>query len=84
MSVFWAWVIVGIVAGWLTRIMAPGEGRDDVVGDLVVGVIGALLAGWMFTSYGQPGVGGSIVMAYAGAVVFLWGLRVLTRSRARI
>ncbi len=79
-----AWVVVGIVAGWLTKIMAPGEGRGGLFGDLVVGVIGALLAGWMFISYGHPGVGGSVVIAYAGAVVFLWGLRVLTRSQARV
>jgi len=79
-----AWVIVGIVAGWLTKIMGPGEGRGGLLGDLLVGVIGALLAGWLFTSYGRPGVGGSVVIAYVGAVVSLWGLRVLTRSWARI
>jgi len=79
-----AWIMVGIVAGWLTKIMAPGEDPSGLLGDLVVAVMGALMAGWLFTSYGHPGVGGSIVIAYAGAVVFLWGRRVLTWSQARV
>jgi len=79
-----AWVVVGIVAGWLTKIMAPEEGRGGLFADLVAGVIGALVAGWTFTSYGHPGVGGAVVIAYAGAVVSLWGRRVLTRSPARV
>lgn len=78
-----AWIMVGVMAGWVTRTMAPGEGPGGILGDLVVAVIGALTGAWIFTSYGQPGLGGSIVVAYIGAVVFLWVQRALTRSRAR-
>jgi len=65
-----------------------GEGPQGLLGDLVVGVIGAFVGGWIFNYFGYPGVTGlnlgSIVVAFVGSVVFLWGLRVLGRSGARI
>lgn len=87
MSVFWVWVIVGIIAGYVAKSVV-GEGPHGILGDLVVGVIGAFVGGWIFNYFGYPGVTGlnigSIVVAFVGAVVFLWGLRSLTRGRARI
>ncbi len=77
-----AWIIVGMVAGWLMKIAAPEEGSGGILGDLAVGVMGALVGGWIFYSFGRPG--GSVVGAFIGAVMFLWILRVLTRSRARV
>jgi len=87
MSMFWVWVIVGIIAGYLAK-SVRGEGPQGLLGDLVVGVIGAFVGGWIFNYFGYPGVTGlnlgSIVVAFVGSVVFLWGLRVLGRSGARI
>jgi len=87
MSMFWVWVIVGIIAGYLAK-SVRGEGPQGLLGDLVVGVIGAFVGGWIFNYFGHPGVTrlnlGSIVVAFIGSVVFLWGLRVLGRSGARI
>lgn len=87
MSMFWVWVIVGIVAGWLAK-GAMHEGPHGFLGDLIVGVIGAFVGGYIFNYFGHAGVTGlnigSLVVAFVGAVVFLWGLRQLNRSRARI
>jgi uncharacterized membrane protein YeaQ/YmgE (transglycosylase-associated protein family) len=84
---FWVWVIVGIIAGYLAK-SVRGEGPHGLLGDLVVGVIGAFVGGWIFNYFGHPGVTGlnigSILVAFIGSVVFLWGLRVLTRSGVRI
>jgi uncharacterized membrane protein YeaQ/YmgE (transglycosylase-associated protein family) len=84
---FWVWVIVGIIAGYLAK-SVRGEGPNGLLGDLVVGVIGAFVGGWIFNYFGHPGVTGlnlgSILVAFVGSVVFLWGLRVLGRSGARI
>ena len=83
MSIFGVSIVVGIIAGYLAK-RVRGEGPHGLLGDLAVGVIGALLAGWVFGYFGYPGVTGlnigSIVVASVGAVVFLWGLRVLTRN----
>ena len=87
MSIFWVWVIVGIIAGYLAK-GVRGEGPHGLLGDLVVGVIGAFVGGWIFNYFGHSGVTGlnlsSILVAFVGSVVFLWGLRVLGRSGARI
>ena len=84
---FWVWVIVGIIAGYLAKNFMR-EGPQGILGDLVVGVIGAFVGGWIFNYFGHPGVTGlnlgSIVVAFIGSVVFLWGLRVLSRGGARI
>ncbi len=86
-NIFWVWVIVGIVAGYLAK-SSMHEGPHGILGDLIVGVIGAFVGGYIFNDFGHSGVTGlnigSIVVAFVGAVVFLWGLRQLSRSRARI
>jgi uncharacterized membrane protein YeaQ/YmgE (transglycosylase-associated protein family) len=85
MSIF-AWIIVGLVAGYLARLVLPGiePGPRGVVGDLVAGIIGALLGGWIFRTLGYAGVTGinigSIVIAFIGAVIFLLIWRAIARS----
>jgi uncharacterized membrane protein YeaQ/YmgE (transglycosylase-associated protein family) len=70
-----AWIIVGLVAGWLAERIA---GRDHgLITNLVVGIIGALLGGFIFSSLlgfeFQRGLNlASIVVATVGAVVFLY------------
>ena len=80
-----AWIVVGIIAGWLAKIVVPGEGPGGIVGDFVVGVLGAIIGGWLFTSFGHVGVTGlnlgSILVAFVGGVVLLWILRLVTGKR---
>jgi uncharacterized membrane protein YeaQ/YmgE (transglycosylase-associated protein family) len=80
-----AWVIVGIIAGWLAKMVMPGEAPRGVLGDLAVGVVGAVAGGWIFNLFGHPGATGvnvgSIVVAVIGAVVVLWLKRQLTGTR---
>jgi uncharacterized membrane protein YeaQ/YmgE (transglycosylase-associated protein family) len=74
-----AWIIVGIIAGWLAKMVMPGEAPRGVFGDLLVGVAGAIAGGWLFRYFGHPGATGvnvgSLVVAFIGAVVLLWLLR---------
>ncbi|QEL17681.1 GlsB/YeaQ/YmgE family stress response membrane protein [Limnoglobus roseus] len=53
-----AWVIVGLVAGFLAGRVMKGEGFG-LIGDLAMGLIGALVGGFLF---------GFIVQAEAGLV----------------
>ena len=80
-----AWIIVGIIAGWLAKMVIPGEGPRGVLGDLVIGVIGAIAGGWIFNYFGHPGATGvnvgSIVVAFVGAVVVLWLMRQFVGTR---
>lgn len=78
-----AWIVVGVIAGFLAKTVVPGEGPGGVLGDLIVGVVGALLGGWLFNAFGNPGVTGlnawSIIVAFVGSVVLLLIFRLFTR-----
>ena len=83
-----AWIVVGIIAGWLAKMVIPGEGPAGLIGDLVVGVVGAIIGGWVFNYFGHPGVTGlnlgSILVAFIGGVILLWLLRLVTGRRVSI
>ncbi len=80
-----AWIVVGIVAGLLARLVVPGEGPGGLLGDLIIGVVGALIGGWIFHALGYAGATGmnlwSIFVAFVGAVVLLLILRAVTWRR---
>ncbi|HMD01789.1 MAG TPA: GlsB/YeaQ/YmgE family stress response membrane protein [Candidatus Baltobacteraceae bacterium] len=78
-----AWLVVGLIAGFLAKYVVPGEGPGGVVGDLIVGVVGAILGGWLFNMFGHIGATGinlySILVAFVGAVVLLFIMRAFSR-----
>jgi uncharacterized membrane protein YeaQ/YmgE (transglycosylase-associated protein family) len=80
-----AWIIVGLVAGWLTGLVMKGGGYG-IVGDLIVGLVGALIGGFVvgLLFHGSVGLIGSIVVAFIGAVILVVILRALSRGRAPV
>jgi len=72
-----AWLVVGLIAGFLARLVFPGEepGPGGIVGDLIVGIVGAVIGGWVFRAFGGVGVTGinlgSIIVAFVGGVILL-------------
>lgn len=81
-----AWIVVGIIAGFLARAVLPGRepGPGGVWGDLLAGIVGAIVGGWIFRALGMSGVTGvnlgSILVAFVGALVFLMIWRAIARS----
>src|SRR5205085_12670322 len=39
-----AWLVIGLVAGWLAGVIMPGKGFG-LIGDLIIGIVGAFLGG---------------------------------------
>jgi len=78
-----AWIVIGIIAGFLAKSVVPGEAPGGLLGDLVVGIVGALIGGWLFTTFGSAGVTGfnlwSLLVAFVGGVVLLLLVRAFTR-----
>jgi uncharacterized membrane protein YeaQ/YmgE (transglycosylase-associated protein family) len=84
-----AWIVVGLIAGWLAGQVMRGGGYG-LSGDIIVGVVGGLLGGWLATSVLKIGadVNGinleSILVAFVGAVILLLVLRAFGGSRRRV
>ena len=81
-----AWIIIGVIAGWLTGKLMKGSGFGFLM-DMVVGLIGAFIGGWIsgklgFGTASQHGMIGSIVIATIGAVLLTVILRLITGNRS--
>lgn len=74
-----AWIVLGLIAGFIARWIVPGEGPGGVLGDIVVGILGAIIGGWIYGLFSHVGITGfnlpSIVCAIIGAVVLLFLIR---------
>jgi uncharacterized membrane protein YeaQ/YmgE (transglycosylase-associated protein family) len=80
-----AWIIVGLIAGWLTGMVMKGGGYG-IVGDLIVGLIFALIGGFIVGLFihGSVGLIGSIIVAFIGAVILVVVLRSVSGSRSPV
>lgn len=77
-----AWIVVGLIAGWLAGQVMKGGGYGVIV-DIVLGILGGLLGGWIFGELGiwhGGGMIGSIIVAFIGAVILVAITRVLKRA----
>jgi len=76
------WIVVGLVAGWLTGLVMKGGGYGIIV-DILLGILGGFLGGWIFGRLGiwpAGGMIGSIIVAFVGAVILVWITRLLKRA----
>ena len=81
-----AWIIIGIIAGWLTGKLMKGSGYGFFM-DMVVGLVGAVIGGFIASHLGiappgQQGMIVSILIAVAGAVILTWFVRLLSGNRS--
>jgi len=81
-----AWIVIGVIAGWLTGKIMKGSGFGFLM-DMVVGLVGAFIGGWIsgklgFGTASQHGMIGSIVIAVIGAVLLTVVLRLISGSRS--
>jgi uncharacterized membrane protein YeaQ/YmgE (transglycosylase-associated protein family) len=84
MFIIW-WIIVGLIAGFLTGKLMKGSGFGPVM-DIVVGIVGAIVGGFIMQKLGYAGSGGliyTIVVAVIGAVLLTLLIRLITGGRVR-
>lgn len=67
-----AWILIGLIAGWLTGKVTRGRGLGCIA-NVVLGLVGAVIGGWIFSRLGIPAWGfiGSLAAAVVGAVVLV-------------
>jgi uncharacterized membrane protein YeaQ/YmgE (transglycosylase-associated protein family) len=79
---FIAWIVVGLIAGWLAGQVMKGGGYGVLV-DIILGILGGIVGGWVFGLLGiWPGGGmiGSIIVAFIGAVILVGITRLIKRA----
>jgi len=68
-----AWIVIGLVAGWLAGVIMPGKGFG-LVGDLIIGLVGAFLGGLILNLLVPDatfGFWGSLLVALIGACILV-------------
>jgi uncharacterized membrane protein YeaQ/YmgE (transglycosylase-associated protein family) len=79
-----AWIIIGLIAGWITGKLMKGAGYGALM-DIIVGIVGALIGGFIAEHIGFGGDHGfimTVIIAVIGAVVLTLILRLITGNRS--
>jgi uncharacterized membrane protein YeaQ/YmgE (transglycosylase-associated protein family) len=77
------WIILGLVAGVLAKLIMPGRDPGGIIVTIILGIAGALVGGFISTKLELGSVTGfnfpSVVIAVLGAILLLILYRVLKR-----
>lgn len=77
-----AWIVIGLVAGWLAGLVMKGSGYGILV-DVILGVVGALVGGFLASAlFNVPDpISGfdltTLIVAFIGAVIVVAIVRAL-------
>ena len=77
-----SWIIVGLVAGWITGKIEGSPGKGALM-DIIIGLLGALVGGFAMSLLGFRPEGGfiyTIIVAVIGAVLLTWIYRKMTAT----
>ncbi|ELE9714673.1 GlsB/YeaQ/YmgE family stress response membrane protein [Enterobacter kobei] len=80
-----AWIIFGLIAGAIAKLIMPGNDGGGFILTCVLEVVGAVVGGWLATMFGFGGnISGfdmhSFLVAVVGAIVVLGIFRLLRRA----
>jgi uncharacterized membrane protein YeaQ/YmgE (transglycosylase-associated protein family) len=83
---FVTWIVLGLVAGVLAKIVMPGRDPGGLIVTILLGIAGALVGGYIGTRLGFGTVSGfdmrSLAISVGGAVLLLILYRLLKRRGA--
>jgi uncharacterized membrane protein YeaQ/YmgE (transglycosylase-associated protein family) len=86
LSFIW-WLIIGLIAGALARLIMPGRDAMGVIATILLGIVGSIIGGlvsWAIwgADNGQFRPAG-LLLSILGAIVVLWIWR-MVRSRSTV
>ena len=78
------WILFGLVAGILAKLVMPGRDPGGIIVTILLGIAGALVGGFLGRALGLygPGEAAGMIMSIIGAIVLLALYRVFARPRA--
>jgi uncharacterized membrane protein YeaQ/YmgE (transglycosylase-associated protein family) len=80
------WILFGLIAGIIAKLLMPGRDPGGVIITMLLGIAGALLGGFLGRAMGLygPGETAGLLMSILGAVILLVLYRVMTRRTTRL
>jgi uncharacterized membrane protein YeaQ/YmgE (transglycosylase-associated protein family) len=80
------WIIFGLIAGAIAKLLMPGKDPGGWVITIVLGIAGAVLGGWIGRAlWGSTGVNdwslGSFALAIVGSIILLGIYRLIVGRR---
>jgi uncharacterized membrane protein YeaQ/YmgE (transglycosylase-associated protein family) len=66
------WLLIGLLAGWLSAVVVPGRSARGCLANLLVGILGGIVGGYLARELqiGDSGGNlGALVVAFFGAVI---------------
>jgi uncharacterized membrane protein YeaQ/YmgE (transglycosylase-associated protein family) len=80
-----AWIVVGLIAGALGKLIMPGDDPGGIIVTILIGIVGAFVGGFLTSLLGFGGVTGfnpwSILVATLGAIILLAIYRAVVGGR---
>jgi len=86
---FIVWLIVGLIAGALARLIMPGRDPMGIFATILLGIVGSILGGlvsWAIWGADEAGRGfqpAGLLLSILGAILVLWIYRML-KSRSTV
>jgi uncharacterized membrane protein YeaQ/YmgE (transglycosylase-associated protein family) len=79
------WILFGLIAGVIAKLIMPGRDPGGMIVTILLGIAGAVLAGFLGQMLGLYGQGESagMIMSIIGAIVLLAIYRVVRGGSAR-
>ena len=81
------WLIVGLIAGALARLIMPGRDPMGIVATIILGIVGSLVGGLVSMAiWRNEGTGfhpAGLLLSRLGAILVLWIWR-MARSRSTV
>jgi len=82
---FLSWIVFGLIAGGLAKLIMPGKDPGGCLVTILIGIVGAVIGGFIGTRFGYGGITGfnlgSMLLAVLGAIILLLIYRMVVKRR---
>ena len=75
------WLIIGLIAGALARLIMPGRDPMGIIATILLGIVGSIIGGLVSVAIWGSGTNGfqpaGLLLSLLGAIVVLWIWRMI-------
>jgi uncharacterized membrane protein YeaQ/YmgE (transglycosylase-associated protein family) len=77
-----AWIIIGLVAGAIAKLLMPGKDPGGIFVTIILGIAGSILGGWLAAMLLGSGAGAAgLIGSVIGALILLGIYRMVAGRR---